>query len=351
MSKGSGRIERRIGQLFAATHDRALSVGEIAAYAFELTDGISPDRKQRLSATRAAHRLLRRAAEVTRAAEVSFERAIDETTARLGRPPGGKGRSRDRIFLVGKHFVAMDQAYYDALLTASCWPAYQQAIAVLKREEKRCEVLFASWTRFGWRATETKDRRIYFHPVDYPVRIWAVSIEPEGVSWADAEITRIDNTYVYCRYDGEPARLSREKLARSWTLYRNVYFTSARTGYAANSFDRMWREQYWRLVPPPALQMALRDAMRLLGVPEDFTPDDILAAFRRMAMQCHPDHGGTQEQFIELMKARDRLLTALGTKAAAPKMPEFAPKGARLRYRTWRPRDRSRLEHTRRLSG
>ena len=58
MSRGSGRTRERT---FAAAKDRALSVSEIAAYAFGLTDGIVPDRKQRLSATRAAHRLLRRA--------------------------------------------------------------------------------------------------------------------------------------------------------------------------------------------------------------------------------------------------------------------------------------------------
>jgi hypothetical protein len=34
----------------------------------------------------------------------------------------------------------------------------------------------------------------------------------------------------------------------------------------------------------------------------------------------------TEAQFIELKKARNRLLVALGTRAAAPKMPEFAPK-------------------------
>ena len=84
MSRGSGRIERRIGDLFAATKDRALSVGEIAAYAFELTDGVPPDRKQRLSATRAAHRLLKRAAEVIEAAKTSLDQAIAETAASLG---------------------------------------------------------------------------------------------------------------------------------------------------------------------------------------------------------------------------------------------------------------------------
>ena len=79
---------------------------------------------------------------------------------------------------------------------------------------------------------------------------------------------------------------------------------------------------------------------------------DVIAAFRRAAKRCHPDLGGTEAQFIELVKARDRLLAALGTRAAAPKMPEFAPKGARLRYGRWRPAGGAgQIGHTRQLTG
>jgi hypothetical protein len=60
MSKGPGIIERRIADLFAATRDSALSIEQIAAYAYELPYRGVPTRTQRLSATRATHRLLRR---------------------------------------------------------------------------------------------------------------------------------------------------------------------------------------------------------------------------------------------------------------------------------------------------
>lgn len=99
------------------------------------------------------------------------------------------------------------------------------------------------------------------------------------------------------------------------------------------------------------MQMELAEAIKLLGVPDDYTVEDITAAFRRKAKACHPDHGGTEAQFIELVKARDRLLAALGAKMKAPKAPEFAPKGAILRYRRWRPEGRTRLGHTRRIEG
>ena len=64
MSKGPGRVERRIADLFAATRDRALSIDEITDNAYRLK-GQRPTREQRLAATRATHRLLRRVGKPT----------------------------------------------------------------------------------------------------------------------------------------------------------------------------------------------------------------------------------------------------------------------------------------------
>jgi hypothetical protein len=355
MSKGPGQIERRIGELLAATKDRALSVGDIAAHAYELPTGIVPNRKQRLSATRAAHRLLHRAAEVSNNVKSAFDQAVAETTAKLGRPPHRRSRADSFWYFIGAHYrVCLDRAFAEAMEAAPAGAAYTRALDALEREAARFDGVLLHGLKQknpGWRTTETRDRRLWFHPADYPVRIWAVDIQREGVVWADAEITGLDNAYARIRYRGQPARLHREQLARSWTLYRNVYFTSSRSGRAAAAFEQMWHEQYWRsgAAPPPAMQMPLAQAIKLLGVPADYTRDDVIAAFRRAALRCHPDHGGTEAQFIDLVQARDRLLAALGTRAAAPKMPQFAPRGARLRYRTWRPSGWQRIGHTQRL--
>jgi hypothetical protein len=67
MSKGPGAVEKRIAELIAATRDRGLTVAEIADHAFAL-GGRPPRRAQRLSATRAAHRLLRRIKEADKSA-------------------------------------------------------------------------------------------------------------------------------------------------------------------------------------------------------------------------------------------------------------------------------------------
>jgi hypothetical protein len=153
MSKGPGTIEKRIADLFAATKDRALSVADIADHAFELA-GRPATREQRLSATRAAHRLLRRMkdvraqcrqlrAEAHRAAEAAFRRA------RPGYTEDEDGRRE-----------------YDKTLEAT--PAWQRADKLYSWGKQ-----FGFWTRSikagsdsyrleseeFWRAT-TKDRRI-----------------------------------------------------------------------------------------------------------------------------------------------------------------------------------------------
>jgi hypothetical protein len=87
MSKGAGVIERRITDLLAATRDRALDIDEITDYAFRLQD-TTPTRAQRLSATRAAYRALKRMRDINDRARrlIDQAHAIDPISARLGLP-------------------------------------------------------------------------------------------------------------------------------------------------------------------------------------------------------------------------------------------------------------------------
>src|SRR4051812_26862956 len=59
MSKGPGRIERRVADFLAASHDRVLTIDAIADNAYEL-GGRRASRAQRLAATRALHGVLAR---------------------------------------------------------------------------------------------------------------------------------------------------------------------------------------------------------------------------------------------------------------------------------------------------
>jgi hypothetical protein len=203
-----------------------------------------------------------------------------------------------------------------------------------------------------WRATTTKGGVLYFHPPDVPVRVWAVSIQPAGVVWAEAEVNRITPSNVTVRYAGDVARLDRTRLWEWWALWRNVKFVSSRSGNTARILDELWQDRYGRAASgggPAVMQMPLADAMALLGVSADFSKDDVLAAFRREAKKAHPDVGGTAEMFDQLVKARDRLLASIGTSAPAPKPPTYAPKGAHLVYRSVRVGVAPRIGATRRL--
>src|SRR3981189_674518 len=90
MSKGAGIVERCIADLLAATRDRALSIDDITDHAFELA-GIAATRAQRLSATRAAHRVLKR----TRDAYDRGDRLIRQAHARPKEVSGPDTNKKD----------------------------------------------------------------------------------------------------------------------------------------------------------------------------------------------------------------------------------------------------------------
>jgi hypothetical protein len=192
----------------------------------------------------------------------------------------------------------------------------------------------------------TIKKRLYFHPPDVPVQVWAVSITPQGVIWAEAEVVRVTERNVMVRYAGESARLDRKSLWHWWAFWRGVRFVSSRTGHIAAELDERWRQRYGTSGAPPSMQMPLAQAIQLLGVPANYTREDVIAAFRRKAKAAHPDVGGTAEMFRVLVEARDRLLASLGTSAPPPK---FYPKGVRVVYRVGTSASRGLGVGTRRL--
>lgn len=56
------------------------------------------------------------------------------------------------------------------------------------------------------------------------------------------------------------------------------------------------------------------EARTALGLPEDgrLEPDEINAAFRRLAKTAHPDAGGSSEDYRRISEARDTLLKQFG---------------------------------------
>ena len=52
------------------------------------------------------------------------------------------------------------------------------------RDTSRVEMEF-------WRAAADKSGTLWFHPPDVPIRVWAITIQPAGVIWAESAIGRI----------------------------------------------------------------------------------------------------------------------------------------------------------------
>jgi hypothetical protein len=225
MSRGPGRLEQAIFELFKATEDKALSVADIADVAFKLK-GHTASRAQRLSATRAAHSVLGKGHK----AEEGFKAAMAAATATLGRA----ARRRDenaRFFRFGSsksvRFYAVDEEFLAAMKASPAWTDW---------------LAFWRFDRVAWwTTTQTEDGRIYFHPDDFAVRVWAVDIVREGVLWAEVEsIDWHDDENVYVTYAGARARLNRKRLSSGgWALWRGLMFTNQRSGRAAFMFDRM----------------------------------------------------------------------------------------------------------------
>jgi hypothetical protein len=329
MSKGPGGIEVRIADLFAATRDRALSIDEVTDHAFALK-GRRPTRAQRVSATRAAHRLLRRVREAQARSDEIVKRCHANTKAALGER------------------ASNDDEYQKRLRSDPLWAEGERLLEYYWRIGAWLRLVRSGPGRIKmeidhWCATTLKGR-LYFHPPDVPMQVWAVRIDASGVHWFPAEVTKVTERNVVVRYAGESARLDREKLWRWWAWWRGVRFVSSRTGRIANKLDDVWRRRYGASGGVlPSMQMPLEQARLILGVPDDYTREDVISAFRRKAKEAHPDLGGTAEQFRLLVEARDRLLAAIGTSAPPPKAPQYAPTGTHMIYRSGRRRSQRRL--------
>ena len=71
----------------------------------------------------------------------------------------------------------------------------------------------------------------------------------------------------------------------------------------------VWR--YWRPAPKAKRPSEVTAARALLGVRADADAAEIRAAHRRLAVQAHPDRGGSADDARRINAARDLLLARL----------------------------------------
>jgi hypothetical protein len=236
-----------------------LSVEEITRTAFGLRSRQVLTRKQRLSATRAAHRLVQRVKEMDARADELREQAHKRVQAALGLDDAPEHWYRTPY----GDKVEGDPAWRRA---DELWEEANR-IGMWSRHVRGEQRGTLRMEREHWRTTTIR-KRLYFHPPDVPVQVWAVTIDPSGVHWFDADVTKITARNVMVRYRGEHARLDRQGLFYWWAMWRAVRFVSSRTGRIAVALEEVWWERYGTAgTPPPAMQMPLEQARLLLGLP------------------------------------------------------------------------------------
>ena len=70
-------------------------------------------------------------------------------------------------------------------------------------------------------------------------------------------------------------------------------------------YQRMFDDYYKRT---NRVDRNMQNAMKLLGLEEGFTKDDVRKAYRRLSKTHHPDMGGLEENFKKLKKAHDYIM-------------------------------------------
>jgi hypothetical protein len=69
-----------------------------------------------------------------------------------------------------------------------------------------------------------------------------------------------------------------------------------------------WREDFQQKPAAASYGMTRQEALRVLGLEEGATPDEIRAAHKKLMMQMHPDRGGSDYLASKINEAKDVLL-------------------------------------------
>jgi len=80
--------------------------------------------------------------------------------------------------------------------------------------------------------------------------------------------------------------------------------TTALEAFLERSFGATWRTT----APSRRNELSREEALRMLGLGSSAPRGEIRAAYRRLVMKLHPDHGGTDYLAAKLNEARERLL-------------------------------------------
>jgi hypothetical protein len=111
----------------------------------------------------------------------------------------------------------------------------------------------------------------------------------EGWQLDEMDREQLEALYAYCqREDAESVQLLE--------------------GYLQQRFGEQWNESAAGAEAPSPGGMSAKEAREILGVGEDASKEDIVAAHRRLMQKLHPDRGGSDYLAAKINQAKDFLL-------------------------------------------
>lgn len=134
--------------------------------------------------------------------------------------------------------------------------------------------------------------------------------------WLDMELShasgKMTGRMLQGEFAGELDSFTKDKLGNLYPYLKARDAASVRLleAYLDRRFGPAWRTSPEFAPPAPSKPggMSRQEAYAVLGLSSDASEDDIRAAYHRLIVQNHPDHGGSSYLAAKINEARDVLL-------------------------------------------
>jgi len=158
---------------------------------------------------------------------------------------------------------------------------------------------------FGWMRGTVRGAEAQFQDLG---RVYSLAADCRSAKtrWTAHPIIQLTSTHVFVDVAGELYALNRAKLGHDgYVVAAGICFYS---NGARRRLESMWAEA--KTDTPLRATPEVTSACPL-GLDAAATRVEIMALFRKKALQLHPDHGGDAQQFARLVDARNRALARI----------------------------------------
>jgi hypothetical protein len=134
--------------------------------------------------------------------------------------------------------------------------------------------------------------------------------------WLEMELShasgKMTGRVIQGEFAGDLDSFTKDALAKLYAHLKTRDAASVRLleAYLDRRFGRAWRTSPEFVPPAPSAQtgMSRQEAFAVLGLSPAASDEDVRAAYHRLMVQNHPDHGGSSYLASKINEARDVLL-------------------------------------------